>query len=145
MKKSKLVLVSLLVLTALLVFVGCTGNGDTNDETSLENQAPEITNETDNQEATENTEDQASDPDTSISASAGDPVKGQAFYEDKGCSGCHAINGVGSTSASDLSNIGNKYADAESMKTYLVEDHPVSISGSEEDIANLVAYLLSLK
>lgn len=143
-KRAKLLLVSLLVLTSLLLFVGCGGNADNSstNETSTETQAPESTNETET--TTTGDQEASTETDSNVVASAGDPAKGQAFYDESGCSGCHAINGEGGTSSAELTTIGSKY-DAESLKTYLTGDHPVAISGSEEDIANLVAYLVSLK
>lgn len=153
-KKTKLLLVSLLVLTSLLIFVGCGGNADNSatTETTTETQEPESTTETQGPESTTGTESTAagdqenatSEPEANVATTAGDPAKGQAFFEKSGCSDCHAIKGKGGTSAADLTTIGSKY-DAESMKKYLTEDHPVSVNGSDEDIANLVAYLVSLK
>jgi putative heme-binding domain-containing protein len=44
---------------------------------------------------------------TATTTSGGDPARGKAVYEAKGCASCHRIRGAGSHSGPDLSDIGN--------------------------------------
>ncbi len=85
-------------------------------------------------------------------ASANVP-KGQELYQTMGCAACHKINGQGGTAGPDLSNEGNKGRSVAWLVTKIqnpkVENAtslmPAYSSLSQEQLGNLVAYLLSLR
>jgi mono/diheme cytochrome c family protein len=89
------------------------------------------------------------DPDSS---SAG-VESGQKLFATTGCAGCHTIDGKGGLAGPDLSNEGNKGRTHEWPATKIRNpkaDNPQSIMPayptlSDEQINNLVDYMLSLK
>jgi len=88
----------------------------------------------------------------SVSAQDGDPVaRGRRLFETHGCYGCHAIGGVGATTAPSLSRVGAKYS-----RDYLTRwlrdtpprgavEHMPKIQLAEPDLEGLAAYLSSLR
>lgn len=104
----------------------------------------------------------AAQPTTSSSSAAPVPtptpaLSGAVVYQDKGCDGCHVINGQGGRSGPDLSHIGSQPYDglpntAEFLGKYLEDPQaqnagalmpPVPMTAAERDA--LVQYLTSLK
>lgn len=84
-----------------------------------------------------------------------DPVqvtKGEKVYADKRCAICHAINGKGAKTASDLSAVGNK-RDASWLKTFMKDPKAMDpkaakmlpFRGGDEELEALAAYMSSLK
>ena len=79
--------------------------------------------------------------------------KGQELYQSQGCAPCHKINGQGGTAGPDLSDEGNKGRSADWLATQIrnpkandaASTMPPYPSLSQEQVENLVAYLLSLR
>lgn len=81
----------------------------------------------------------------------GSVEKGKEVYSTHKCAICHTINGVGGKMGGDLSDIGDK-KDAEWLTKYIKDPKSVmpeakmpAFKGSDEELQDLVAYLLSLK
>lgn len=82
---------------------------------------------------------------------------GKDIYMNSKCNTCHAIKSQDITSKQadkypDLSNIGNEDLSKENLIKYLNKEfdingkkHPVKFKGSEEELAELVGWLLTLK
>ncbi|MBI2857343.1 MAG: c-type cytochrome [Chloroflexi bacterium] len=94
---------------------------------------------------------------TPASATAGDPSKGEKTFSAIGCVGCHTVKGVGGQVGPDLSDIGRRQ-DVEYIRRSIAEPGAAIVVGyqpvmpspaqfglSEQDIADLVAYLAGLK
>ncbi|OHB67303.1 MAG: hypothetical protein A2Y77_11995 [Planctomycetes bacterium RBG_13_62_9] len=85
-------------------------------------------------------------------ASAG-VQKGRELYRSQGCAACHKIDGQGGTTGPDLSNEGNKGRSADWLATQIRNPKansatsimPPYSSLGQEQVENLVAYLLSLR
>ncbi len=81
---------------------------------------------------------------------AADLEAGKAFYEEKRCGVCHFLEGKGGKVASDLSGVGSR-RDGEWLLKFLKDPKKVAdakmmpVKGTEEELAHLVAYLLSHK
>ncbi len=79
--------------------------------------------------------------------------KGQELYQSQGCAPCHKINGQGGTAGPDLSDEGNKGRSADWLATQIrnpkandaASTMPAYPSLNQEQVENLVAYLLSLR
>jgi ubiquinol-cytochrome c reductase cytochrome b subunit len=79
--------------------------------------------------------------------------KGQELYQSTGCAACHKINGQGGAAGPDLSNEGNKGRSADWLMAQIRNpkaNNPASTmppypSLSQEQLENLVTYLLSLR
>jgi cytochrome c oxidase subunit 2 len=78
-------------------------------------------------------------------------ARGRRIFEAQGCYGCHAVGGVGATTAPNLSRVGAKYS--LDYLTYWLRDTPprgsmehmpkIHLAGPE--IQALAAYLSSLR
>ena len=77
--------------------------------------------------------------------------EGQRLYQSHGCSGCHTINGIGSTTGPDLTHVGSR-RDRNWLKEHF--EHPQKIvpnsampkvEAPEADIEKLTDYMLTLK
>jgi mono/diheme cytochrome c family protein len=82
-----------------------------------------------------------------------DPIisKGGKVYTEKKCAACHSINGKGGKFGGDLTHVGAK-RDAQWLTAFLKnpktanpESKMSPFKGSDEELQDLVAYLLSLK
>lgn len=84
-----------------------------------------------------------------------DPAKpaeaGEKLFSDKGCSGCHAINGKGGSAGPNLSKIGTS-RDAEWLKKWIKNPSAVkpgttmpTLPLKDDEIAAVAAYLAGLK
>jgi len=73
----------------------------------------------------------------------GDPVAGAAVYADSGCAACHCADATGGCALSAPALPG---ADAITLDDYLrgAAAHPAKPALSDQDIADLAAYLDSL-
>lgn len=79
--------------------------------------------------------------------------KGRELYQSQGCAACHKINGQGGTAGPDLSDEGNKGRSADWLVTQIRNPKahnagstmPAYPSLSQEQVENLVAYLLGLR
>lgn len=83
-------------------------------------------------------------------AQGGDVEKGKAVYEAQKCKMCHSIAGVGNKK-SPLDGVGGKLS-AENIKKWILEPKAMKADTTmkvyklaDPDLANLVAYMLSLK
>ena len=78
-------------------------------------------------------------------------ARGQSLFQAQGCHGCHAIAGVGATTAPNLSRVGAKYS--LNYLTYWLRntpprgsrEHMPKIRLAEPEIKALAAYLSSLR
>lgn len=78
-------------------------------------------------------------------------ARGRRLFEAQGCYGCHAIAGVGATTAPDLSRVGAKYS-PDYLRYWLrntpprgSNEHMPKIQLAEPEIEALAAYLSSLR
>lgn len=87
-----------------------------------------------------------------IYARPGDPVSGEALFDDKGCAGCHAIRGQGGKIGPDLAGpgrlegsliqvAGTMWNHAPTMWARMAERRTEIPSLSVEEMADLVSYL----
>ena len=78
-------------------------------------------------------------------------ARGRRLFETRGCYGCHAVGGVGATTAPSLSRVGAKYS-----LSYLTRwlrdtpprgsvEHMPKIRLTEPELQALAAYLSSLR
>jgi cytochrome c2 len=81
----------------------------------------------------------------------GSAEKGKEVYSSHKCGICHTINGSGGKMGGDLSDIGDK-KDADWLTKYVKDPKSVmpeakmpAFKGSDADLQDLVAYLMSLK
>jgi mono/diheme cytochrome c family protein len=81
----------------------------------------------------------------------GSAEKGKEVYSAHKCAICHTINGSGGKMGGDLSDIGDK-KDAEWLTKYVKDPKSLmpeakmpAFKGSDEELQDLVAYLMSLK
>ena len=81
----------------------------------------------------------------------GSAEKGKAVYDAKKCGLCHTVDGSGGKMGGDLSDVGDK-RDAEWLTKYMKDPKSLlpeakmpAFKGSDEELQDLVAYLLSLK
>lgn len=81
----------------------------------------------------------------------GSAEKGKEVFDAKKCGLCHTVDGSGGKRGGDLSDIGDK-KDADWLTKYLKDPKSLmpeakmpAFKGSDEELQNLVAYLLSLK
>ncbi|MBI4714982.1 MAG: cytochrome c [Nitrospirae bacterium] len=88
---------------------------------------------------------------TAGSALGADAEKGKKLYESKRCGLCHLIQGQGGKKGPDLSTVGSK-RDGDWLTKFLKEPKKVvpgammpPVKGTDEEIADLAAYMLSLK
>lgn len=94
----------------------------------------------------------ASSPQDDPPPSAADIENGQKLFASNGCAGCHTVNGKGGLAGPDVSNEAGKGRSRDWLATKIRNpkaDNPQSImpaatSLSDEQISNLVDYLLSL-
>lgn len=84
-------------------------------------------------------------------AFASDVEKGKKLYGDKKCGLCHVIAGTGGKMGPDLTDVGNQ-RDRDWLTKFLKNPKEVmpgakmmAVKGSEEEIAALVDYMVSLK
>lgn len=84
-------------------------------------------------------------------AAGGDVEKGKELYSAKKCGLCHTVDGSGGKKGGDLSDIGDK-KDAEWLTKYMKDPKSLmpeakmpAFKGSDEELQDLVAYLMSLK
>ncbi len=84
-------------------------------------------------------------------AEGGDAEKGKEVYNAKKCGLCHTVDGSGGKKGGDLSDVGDK-KDAEWLTSYMKDPKAVvpeakmpAFKGSDEELQDLVAYLLTLK
>jgi len=78
-------------------------------------------------------------------------ARGQSLFEAQGCHRCHAVAGVGATTAPNLSRVGAKYS--LDYLTYWLRntpprgsrEHMPKIQLAEPDVKALAAYLSSLR
>jgi cytochrome c oxidase subunit 2 len=80
-----------------------------------------------------------------------DSDQGKKVYEAKRCAMCHAIGGQGGKIGPDLSDVGNK-RDNDWLKKFLKDPKGtipnakmLPVKATDEEVAALVDYLLSLK
>jgi cytochrome c2 len=86
-----------------------------------------------------------------VMGAEGSAEKGKEVYDAKKCGLCHTVDGSGGKRGGDLSDVGDK-RDAEWLTKYLKDPKallpeakmPV-FKGSDEELQDLVAYLMSLK
>jgi cytochrome c oxidase subunit 2 len=78
-------------------------------------------------------------------------ARGRRLFEARGCYGCHAIGGVGATTAPSLSRVGAKYS-REYLTRWLRDtpargavEHMPNFHLAEPDLQALAAYLSSLR
>ena len=79
--------------------------------------------------------------------------RGQQIYQSQGCSGCHAVNGIGGTSGPDLTNVGASGKDVAWHVKHLKDPRSTNPRSamppfghlSDADLKELAAYLVSLK
>ena len=81
----------------------------------------------------------------------GSAEKGKTVYDAKKCGLCHTVDGSGGKRGGDLSDVGDK-RDAEWLTKYMKDPKSLmpeakmpAFKGSDADLQDLVAYLLSLK
>ena len=81
----------------------------------------------------------------------GSAEKGKEVYDAKKCGLCHTVDGSGGKKGGDLSDVGDK-RDAEWLTKYMKDPKSLmpeakmpAFKGSDEELQDLVAYLLSLK
>jgi mono/diheme cytochrome c family protein len=81
----------------------------------------------------------------------GSAEKGKELYEAKKCGLCHTVDGSGGKKGGDLSDVGDK-RDAVWLTNYMKDPKSVmpeakmpAFRGSDEELQDLVAYLMSLK
>jgi cytochrome c oxidase subunit 2 len=86
-----------------------------------------------------------------IPAHGVDSDQGKKVYEAKRCAMCHAIGGQGGKIGPDLSDVGNK-RDNDWLKKFLKDPKGtvpnakmLPVKATDEEVAALVDYLLSLK
>ncbi|MDC4206603.1 MAG: cytochrome c [Candidatus Manganitrophus sp.] len=86
-----------------------------------------------------------------LPAFASELEKGKKIYADKRCGLCHVIAGKGGKMGPDLTDVGNQ-RDHDWLTKFLKNPKEVvpgakmmAVKGSEEEIAALVDYMLSLK
>ena len=84
-------------------------------------------------------------PQSPFGVTHGDPKRGQAIYEQNGCSSCHLIEGKGSKIGPDLSRVGERRTVPDSYRQLLVNSHKPPVILVERDMNDLIAYLQSLK
>ncbi|MGB7292267.1 MAG: cytochrome c [Thermodesulfobacteriota bacterium] len=84
-------------------------------------------------------------------AGEGSVEKGKELYGAKKCGLCHTVDGSGGKKGGDLSDVGDK-RDAEWLTKYMKDPKSLlpeakmpAFKGSDEELQDLVAYLLSLK
>lgn len=94
---------------------------------------------------------------TTAPAPAGDATAGAALFTSKGCTACHTVNGTGGTIGPNLSHIGSTPYDSLAndpaflalwLKNPSAQKPGTTMPNpnlSDTEIANLVAYLVSLK
>ena len=77
---------------------------------------------------------------------------GKMLFTDRGCSGCHAVGGVGGRVAPDLTHVGSRFTEAEIGKFLrdpgthkLIVHTQVLLNLREAELDTLAAYLTSLK
>lgn len=81
---------------------------------------------------------------------AADIEAGKAFYAQKRCGLCHVLEGKGGKIASDLSGIGSR-RDGEWLLKFFKDPKKTAgakmmpVKGTEAELANLAAYLVSQK
>ncbi len=84
----------------------------------------------------------------------GDAKKGAAAHVKFGCNGCHMINGKGGNMGPDLSHVGKTMKAADIKKKIEQPKHNMpnslmpdakTIGMSAADVANVTAYMVSLK
>jgi mono/diheme cytochrome c family protein len=81
----------------------------------------------------------------------GDAARGQELFETVGCRGCHAVGGEESTFGPNLQNIGGKtspgwiYTWIRDPRSYSEIARMPNLRLSEEEAANITAYLLTLR
>jgi mono/diheme cytochrome c family protein len=81
----------------------------------------------------------------------GSPENGKEVYDAKKCGLCHTVDGSGGKKGGDLSDVGDK-RDAEWLTKYMKDPKSLmpeakmpAFKGSDEQLQDLVAYLMSLK
>ena len=84
-------------------------------------------------------------------AQEGSVDKGKELFSAKKCGLCHTVDGSGGKKGGDLSDVGDK-KDAEWLTKYMKDPKSLmpeakmpAFKGSDEELQDLVAYLLSLK
>jgi cytochrome c2 len=84
-------------------------------------------------------------------AQEGSVEKGKEVFSAKKCAICHKVNGVGGKMGPDLSDIGDK-KDSEWLTKFLKDPKSLmpeakmpAFKGSDQELQDLVAYLMSLK
>ena len=84
-------------------------------------------------------------------AQDGSVEKGKELFSAKKCGLCHTVDGSGGKKGGDLSDVGDK-RDAEWLTKYMKDPKSLlpeakmpAFKGSDEELQDLVAYLLSLK
>lgn len=77
--------------------------------------------------------------------------KGKEVFDGKKCGLCHTVDGSGGKKGGDLSDVGDK-RDADWLTKYLKDPKSLmpeakmpAFRGSDEELQDLVAYLMSLK
>lgn len=77
--------------------------------------------------------------------------KGQLVYQAQGCANCHSINGIGGTSGPDLSKVGMRHdrewfiGHFKDPQKYVKNSAMPPVSATDEEIAQLTAYMLTLR
>ena len=86
-----------------------------------------------------------------IPAQGADPDQGKKIYEEKRCAMCHAIGGQGGKIGPDLSSVASR-RDGDWLKKFLQDPKGtvpnakmLPVKATDEEVAALVDYLLSLK
>jgi nitric oxide reductase subunit C len=76
---------------------------------------------------------------------------GQRVYRAQGCSACHSINGIGGTSGPELTTVGTRHDQEwfighfKDPGKYVKNSAMPPVTASDEEIAQLAAYMLTLK
>lgn len=86
-----------------------------------------------------------------VPAQGADPDQGRKIYEEKRCAMCHAIGGQGGKIGPDLSDVGSQ-RDGDWLNKFLKDPKGtvpnakmLPVKATDEELAALVDYLLSLK
>jgi len=81
----------------------------------------------------------------------GSGEKGKEVYDAKKCGLCHTVDGTGGKKGGDLSDVGDK-RDAEWLTKYMKDPKSLmpeakmpAFKGTDDELQDLVAYMMSLK